>query len=139
MRHLTVEVDGVVAVAELLESNAPQTSAAVWGSLPITAVLSHTKWSGSACAFHTDSDALRAVSSFERPVCSIYPGTLAARPDRDELILSYGPSEYRSDLGVEYVTRIARLVDNAEPLLAVLSRMHSQGNKRIIVRRKSDS
>jgi len=136
MRHITIEVDGVRAVAELLETNAPRATAALWESLPLTTILSHTKWSGAVCGFEVATEHMRDVPALEHPVCSIYPGTLVARPDRSEVLLSYGQSEYRSNLGVEYGTRVGRLVENAEPLLAVLGRMHSQGDKQIHIRQQ---
>jgi hypothetical protein len=71
----------------------------------------------------------------EHPVCSIYPGTLLARPDQGEVLISYGAAEYRSVLGVEYGTRLGRLVGNRDALLAVLARMHDKGDKRIVIRR----
>lgn len=135
MKEIAIEVDGVTAVAELLESNAPRAAAAFWQALPISSTLSPTKWSGRACVFQLRSGPL-SVPGLEHPVCSLYPGTLAVRPDRNEVLISYGASEYRSELGVEYLTRIGRLVENADALLAVLSRMHDEGDKPISLRRK---
>ena len=137
MKQIDIEVEGVVGVAELLESNAPRTVAAFWDSLPISATLSHVKWSGRACRFEVPEKALAKASEQEHPVCSIYPGTLATRSDHGEVLLSYGPSEYRSDLGVEYVTRIGRLVENQDAIRKVLAGMHSDGDKQIVVRRRS--
>jgi hypothetical protein len=137
MKEIAIEVDGVVGVAELLESTAPQTAAAFWQSLPISAKLTHTKWAGRACSFELRSVPLAPVRALEHPVCSIYPGTLAVRPDRGEAVLSYGPSEYRTELGTEYLTRVGRMVENKQALLGVLARMHDDGDKQITLRRKS--
>jgi hypothetical protein len=90
-------------------------------------------WSGRACGFRLP--ALAAAGELEHPVCSIYPGTLLARPDRGEVLMSYGAAEYRSVLGVEYGTQLGRLVGNRDTLLAVLARMHDEGDKRIVIRR----
>jgi hypothetical protein len=133
MKKVEVEVDGVIAQAELAEDNAPHTTAAFWASLPITARMTHTKWSGWACGWNVDG--LRSVSGLEHGVCSIYPGTLVARPDQGEVLLAYGPSEYRSVLGVQYATRIGRLVTNEAALLKVLAKMHDEGDKTIAIRR----
>jgi hypothetical protein len=38
-------------------------------------------------------------------------------------------------LGVEYGTQLGRLVGNRDALLAVLARMHDEGDKRIVIRR----
>ena len=136
MKRVEIEVDGVVAEAELVEDYAPRTTAAFWDALPLTARLRHTKWSGRASEFSVER--LRSVVGLEHGVCSIYPGTLIARPERAEVLFSYGAAEYRSVLGVEYGTRIARLVKNQSTMLAVLERMHDEGDKTITVRRAGE-
>ena len=133
MKRIEIEIDGVAAEGELNEAGAPRATAALWAALPIAARLEHTKWSGRACGFQLPG--LAAAGALEHPVCSIYPGTLLARPDRGEVLISYGAAEYRSTLGVEYGTRIGRLVGNRDALLAVLARMHDEGDKRVIIRR----
>ena len=132
MKRVEVEIEAVVVTAELNEAGAPRATAALWGALPIEAQLEHTKWLGWACGFRP---ALAAGSELERPVCSIYPGILLARPGRGEVLISYGAAEYRSVRGVEYGTRLGRLVGNRDALLAVLARMHDEGDKRIVIRR----
>jgi hypothetical protein len=139
MRHVTIEIEAVTAVAELLDANAPLAAEAFWQSLPINSTLTHTKWSGAACRFEVSSAALSSVPNLEHAVCSIYPGTIAVRPDRGEVLLSYGPSEYRSALGVEYLTRVAHLVGDHEALLSLLGRVSVEGNKRIRVSRGQDT
>ena len=133
MKKVEIEVDGVVAEAELAEDQAPRATAAFWDALPVTARLTHTKWSGRATTFTVER--LRSVTVHEHGVCSIYPGTLIAAPDRGEVLFGYGAAEYRSVLGVEYGTRIARLVRNQAALLEVLARMHDEGDKSITIRR----
>ncbi len=137
MKRIEIEIGGVVAEAELLEANAPRATAALWAALPVEAPMTHANWSGRACGLTMDS--LKSVGELEHPVCSIYPGTLLARPDRGELLLSYGAAECRSALGVEYGTRIARLVKNQEAMLAQLARMHDEGDKIVRIRRAAGS
>lgn len=133
MKRIEIELEGVVAVAELLEDVAPRATAAVWDSLPLATTMTHSKWSGRACVLTVKG--LSALPGLEHAVCSIYPGTLVARPDKGEVLLSYGAAECRSALGVEYCTRIGRLVSNQPALLAVLSRMHDEGDKEVRIRR----
>lgn len=133
MKRIEIEIEGVVAEAQLNEAGAPRATAALWDALPIEARLEHSIWSGWACELLLPS--LSAVRELEHPVCSIYPGTLVARPDRGEVLISYGAAEYRSVLGVEYGTRIGRVVQNRDALLDVLARMHDEGDKRITIRR----
>jgi hypothetical protein len=133
MKKIAIEIEGVAAEAELFDDLAPRATAALWAALPVEARLQHSKWSGRACELALPS--LAPAGGLEHPVCSIYPGTLVARPDRGELLLSYGAAEYRSALGVEYATRIGRLTGNSDALMAVLGRMHDEGDKTIRIRR----
>ena len=103
MKRVEIEIEGVVAGSELNEAGAPRATAALWDALPIEAGIEHSIWSGRACELRLPS--LFAARELEHPVCSIYPGTLIARPDRGQALISYGAAEYRSVLGVEYGTR----------------------------------
>ena len=135
-RRVRLEVEGVQAVAELYEELSPRTTAAFWESLPIEEALIPAKWSGQACFFHPGSGPLREVRELESPVCSIYPGTLVVRPGGSEALIAYGASEYRWAIGTDYVTRVARIVDNGPAFLQVLARTHDEGEKRIRVTRE---
>ena len=134
-RRVRLEVDGVAAIAELLEALSPRTTEAFWQTLPIQVTLTAAKWSGQACLFHPADGPLRAIDALESPVCSIYPGYLVARPRGSELLIAYGPAEYRWHLGTDYVTRVARVVDNGAELRRVLARTHDEGDKRITITR----
>lgn len=134
-RRIRLEVDGVTAIAELLEALSPSTTDAFWQTLPIETILTHAKWSGQACLFDPGEGPLRGIDSLENPVCSIYPGHLVARPRGSELLIAYGPAEYRWHLGTDYVTRVARVVDNGAELRRVLARMHDEGDKGITITR----
>jgi hypothetical protein len=134
-RRIRLGVDGVAATAELLEALSPRTTEAFWQTLPIETTLTHAKWSGQACFFHPGDGPLREIDSLENPVCSIYPGYLVARPRGSELLIAYGPAEYRWHLGTDYVTRVARVVDHGPELRRVLARMHDEGDKRITISR----
>ena len=133
MKKIEIEIDGVVAVAELLEEMAPRATAVFWDSVPLVTRMTYSKWSGRACGFTLNS--LESAQGPEHAVCSIYPGTLVARPDKGEVLLSYGAAEYRSALGVGYCTRIGKLVSNQHAMLAVLARMHDEGDKTVKIQR----
>jgi hypothetical protein len=110
---------------------------AFWESLPIETTLSAAKWSGSACYLHPESAPLRAVTTNEAPVASIYPGYLVARPGGSELLIAYGPAEYRWAIGTDYTTRVARLRERDSALLKVLARTHDEGDKTVTITRAS--
>ena len=132
-RRIKLTVDGVEAVAELQEDLSPVATAAFWEALPIEKTLVAAKWSGRACFIHPGEGPLRAVESLENPVTSIYPGYVVMRPRGSEVLISYGESEYRWAVGTDYVTRIARIVENRAPFLAVLARTHDEGDKQITI------
>jgi hypothetical protein len=134
-RRIRLGVDGVTAIAELLETLSPRTTEALWQTLPIETTLTPAKWSGQACFFDPGDGPMRGIDALESPVCSIYPGYLVARPRGSELLIAYGPAEYRWHLGTDYVTRVARVVDNGAELRRVLARMHDEGDKRITITR----
>lgn len=128
--NLGVEINGVVGQAELLDALAPATAAALRGALPLTGTLRHSRWSGWAGHFQLPSIEWQ-TQELEHPVCSLYPGTIAVRPDQNELVISYGTAEYRSALGVEYVTRVGRLTIGRDELLKALAAMHSAGDAQL--------
>ncbi len=133
-RRIIFEVEGVEAAAELQEELSPKTTEAFWNALPLDTTLMHAKWSGEVCFFRP-GPGLAGITELENPVTSIYPGTLVMRPRGTEALMAYGTGEYRWGIGVDYTTRLAKLVDNEETFLAVLRRMHEEGEKRIRVRR----
>ncbi len=135
-RRIRLEVDGVVAIAELYEALSPRMAGAFWEALPLEATLHHCKWSGQACFFHPEPGPMASVTELEYPVCSIYPGVVVARPSGSEILIAYGPAEYRWHIGVDYTTPIARIIENRDAFLSVLARMHDEGDKSISVQRE---
>lgn len=134
-RGLRLEVGGVAAVAELSDDLSPKMAEAFWATLPIETTLSHGKWSGSACFFQPADGPMRVVTALEYPICSIYPGVLVARPGGSEVLISYGPAEYRWAIGTDYTTPVAKIVEGREAFLKALARMHDEGDKVIVIRR----
>jgi hypothetical protein len=135
-RRIRLEVDGVAAVGELLDDLSPQMAEAFWQSLPVETTVSHAMWSGAACYYDTGESPMRAVRELEYPVCSIYPGTVVARPGGGEIMVSYGAAEYRSAVGTDYLTPIAKLVENRKDFLNMLSRVHDEGDKPLKIRQE---
>ena len=133
-RRIVFEVEGVRAVAELQEDLSPKSTAAFWDALPMERTLMHAKWSGEV-SFFRPGPGLAKITELESPVTSIYPGTLVMRPGGSEALMAYGVGEYRWGIGTDYTTRLARIVENAGPFLAVLRRMHDEGEKQIKVTR----
>jgi hypothetical protein len=66
--------------------------------------------------------------------CSIYPGMVMLRRDRNALEISYGPAESRSAAGVEYGLAIGRLGPDGRELMARLASSHQVGELRGSIR-----
>lgn len=139
-RRIDVQVDDVTARFILREDLAPQTTAALWETLPIETHIRHGKLSGDACYFGVTRGPLAAlVEQPELPVTSIYKGWIVAFPSpargQTELLVSYGVAEYRWPTGRRYVTPVAELEGTGDVLFDILRRTQIEGEKRIIIRR----
>ena len=134
-RRIGIEVDGVKAVATLHDDVCPKAAEAFWQTLPISATLTQSFWSGQACEFAPGGAALAKVTEMEEPVCSIYPGTIAVDAKEGTALISYGPAEYRTDLGTQYLSRVARIVEGRAELLKKIASLHDVGAKLIKVTR----
>ena len=135
-RRITLEMEGVVAEAELYDDLSPKTAEAFWKALPVATPILTSKWCGAAGTFRPAAPSLGAVTELENPVCSIYPGTLVVRPGGGEALIAHAASEYRSATGPDYVTRVARIVENRPAFLARVARLRDEGKKQITIRRK---
>lgn len=134
IRTIRVVVGTTEARAVLDADVSPKASEIFWNALPIRARLSHAKWSGHAAFFMPKDDALRGIE-LESPVCSIYPGTIVARPGGTEILMAYGPAEYRWATGTDYVTRLAHVVEGLSAFRDSLRRMHDAGDTDIVIER----
>ena len=140
---LTFVDEGVSAVAELLEDQAPKTCAAVLAALPQTNEAHHATYSGSEVAFILDRDL--GVGK-ENATSKVIPGDLAyTRFEGGEL---WGFPDTFSELcwfydrdavpsmpdGPVSVNIFGRFVENFPEFAAVCRRMRREGVKRVQVR-----
>ena len=142
-RRIEVEVEGAKAEFELRDDLAPQTTAALWESLPIETSIRHGKLSGSACFIDVEHEPIASIAADpELPVTSIYKGWIVAFPAPSmgftELLISYGVAEYRWPTGRKLVTPVAELQGDGSALFDVLQRTHSEGEKSVVVRRSGE-
>lgn len=139
MKRIELDVDGVVAEADLMESTSPKAVEAFWDSLPVERTLITAKWSGDVVAFHPKLPALEGIDTLESPVTSIYPGAIVMRPRGTEILIGFGVGEYRWAIGVDYTTRLAQVTTNRAAFLAAVAAVHDKGSANIQIRRKEDS
>jgi hypothetical protein len=142
-RRIEVEVEGAKAEFELRDDLAPQTTAALWESLPIETSIRHGKLSGSACYLDVEHGPIAGIAAEpELPVTSIYKGWIVAFPAPSmgftELLISYGVAEYRWPTGRKLVTPVAELLGDGAALFDALGRTHSEGEKSVAIRRSGE-
>jgi hypothetical protein len=134
-KKIELSLDGVTAVAELHETEAPKTAQKIWDALPIEETLRHVRWSGSAGYILADS--LRDPKFPLENRTSFYtPGTLNLRPEHGEVAISYGPAQARDPRGNAWATHFATLEGNASAFLQAVARVQHEGKKQLVIRRK---
>jgi hypothetical protein len=135
--------EGVSAVAELLEEQAPMTCAAVLELLPQLQEANHAVYSGSEVAYLLDR---YVVIPRENSTTKVIPGDVAYTYFEGGVY--YGIPEGFSELcwfydrdavpsmpdGPVPVNIFARIVEGADLFYAVCRRMRREGNKRVAVR-----
>ena len=141
--RITFVDEGVSAVAELLEEQAPRTCAAVLAALPQTGEAHHATYSGSEVAFILDRD---LGVGRENATSKVIPGDLAYTrfdggvmwgfpDDFAELCWFYDRDAVPSmPDGPVPVNIIGRFVEGFAAFAAVCRRMRREGVKRIEIR-----
>ncbi len=137
-KRMRLETGGVVAEAELLDENAPKAAEAFWSMLPMERKLISAKWSGDVGVVHPGDGPVRDVAELENPVTSIYPGAIVMRPRGSEILIGYGVGEYRWAVGVDYTTRIGKIVTNRQAFFAQVAKTGDQGPSTITISRVED-
>ena len=136
MRHLTVEIDGVKAGAELWDDRAPKTVAALLRRLPLDDRTIHVRWSGAA--WRTEKNYPLAIGEVENRATWLEPGHIIYYDDpRYELYkvaFIYGTSQWRDHKGEIYVARIGRVTESLDAFVKASEQVLFEGPKRITVR-----
>ena len=139
-RRVELEVEGVTAIARLLEDEAPGTVERFWNVLPVEQTLRHVSWAGNAAFIR-----LVELDDPDFPLenrVSFYPvGSLNYRPENVEVAMAYGQAQARTLLGHGgnlWANNFGVLEGDARPFLEMLERTQSDGAKRLTIRRKED-
>ena len=120
--------------AELFANEAPLAVDIFLKALPLKVKLkSHSNWSGRCSTF--DLPGGQKVDKIEAPVCSLYPGYLALRPDWGVVEIGYDAAELRSETGREYGCLIGRMIgEGVDDFLIFLDAMHyTEGDQTLTI------
>ena len=137
-RMIELEVEGVTAVARLLDDQAPQTVKRIWEMLPIEETLRHVAWAGEAAWISIHALTTANIPD-ENRVSFYHPGMVNCRPESGEIAMSYGQAQARTLLGHGgniYANHFANLEGDFQAFLGVLERTHMEGAKRLTIRQK---
>jgi hypothetical protein len=123
MTRIEIDVDGDAFTAELLETEAPETTAALRELLPHSSTLMHVRWSGHATWINIDEVDLPELP---RENHTVYPsrGDILLYPgyrNDQEILLPCGPTCFKSPAGELAGNHVAD-VDATRAELAELER-----------------
>ncbi len=132
MKKLSIEIDGKVFTANLLEKDAPNTCSFILKNLPLEGELIHCSWSGEgAFSYFKMSD----QGPLENQ--SIYgsAGEIFYYPPQNELMLIYGKAHFRFRDGELAANLFARIDDlHLADFIETVSRLQREGVKSITVK-----
>lgn len=138
-KRIRITLDGVEAVAQLNEADAPETIAKLWAALPISERLRHVRWSGDAGYLMVARLADRTQPTENR--VSFYPaGAVMFRPDHGEIAFSYGQAQARDHMQVAgWACHLGTLETNVAAFLDKVRETRAQGGKPIRLEREAEA
>jgi hypothetical protein len=136
-KRIELEVEGVTAVARLLDDQAPNTVNRFWEALPIEQKLRHVRWGGNA-AYILEPRLKDPSFAVENRVSSYIPGRIAYKPEHGEFAISYAEAQARSLSGNGWATYFADFEGEYAPFLGMMQRTQREGAKQLVIRRKED-
>ncbi len=141
MRRIEIELDGVVAVARLLEDQAPRACQALWDYLPIHDRTIHVGWSGSAWRTEKNYQVYPQNDPRENLVTELKAGDIIyhanfAIPNL-KFGFAYGLAKWLAPYGeLLPVDLIGKIEENLDPFVAVCEKILFEGPKNVVIRRK---
>jgi hypothetical protein len=134
-------LSGVTATATLLEDKAPVACALLWDLLPIETRAIHAFWAGRAWRTEANLPLRDRVTVVENPAgnTDLAPGDICLfihdRLPLEKLFMAYGESRWPH----ANVSRVARVDENLEALVAASRRVLYEGAKTLVIRRAADA
>jgi hypothetical protein len=137
MRRIRIDLDGVVAEAELFEDKAPKTCARLWDTLPITDRALQTRWSG--MAWRTEKNYLLKVGEVENPRGVLAAGDIIYYDDPGNDLfkvgVAYGEALWRDLHATHPVALVGRVVSNLDAFVKASERCLYEGARPLRITR----
>ena len=138
MRMIELEIEGVTALARLLDDGAPRTCQALWDILPFESLVTHSRWSGSRLhtRTHPELDIGPVDYPFiENPSAYQAPGDVVIWPLDNELMVIYSPGKFQR-MGQHWpVTHVASIEGDMAQFADKIERLQWDGARKLIIRR----
>jgi|SoiMethySBSTD1v2_1073268.scaffolds.fasta_scaffold209514_2 hypothetical protein len=137
-RYIEVEVEGVTAVARLLDDKAPGTSQRLWDALPVQLTLRHLSWAGEG-AFVRIEKLQDPDFPLENRLSFYMPGTICYRPENVEVVFCYRQCQARTLVGRNgnlYANHFASFEEPYDKILQIFENTHEEGAKQLTIRRR---
>jgi hypothetical protein len=138
MVEIEIEIEGVIAVATLLE-DAPRTCEEILKVLPIESEAFHNYWAGEGI-FIPETHSQK-IKSLNIPIenRTVYPsrGDVAfSTPGFKEINIIYGRGQFRGPNGDQPNNIFATITQNLVGFQKVCKKIHLEGTKNIVIRKR---
>ncbi len=139
-KRIKIQVDNVVAEAELFEDKAPLTTAALWQALPIEDRTIQTRWSGDAWRTEGNYELRPAGAPVENVAERLSPGDIIFYPGHEhDLIkvgIAYGQAQWLAPFMEPIdVAHIGHIDTNLEGFVERCSRLIFEGPMTVRIER----
>jgi len=139
-RQIELDLDGVSAVAHLLDETAPQTTRALWDALTLTGSVTNTKWSGQMLRFWGKEGALGEtpirLTAPENGQVLHWPGYVYYHPQYRGIRVCYGQAQQSGPTSVSTLTPVAKITGDWSAFLDKAKAIMFEGAKTMTIRRK---
>jgi len=139
-RKIVLEFErGGRLIADLLDTDAPDTAEAFWKKLPMRELCEHAKFSGFVISILPDLDVHKAENS---RAIGVLPGQILFNPHlnnatwhKREIGIVYGVAAMRDSFGYAPFNLVANIVDDLDLLREIGVRIHHEGREYLEVKR----
>lgn len=139
-RKIVLEFErGGRLVADLLDTDAPDTAEALWKKLPMREMCEHAKFSGFVLSLLPDLDVNKAENS---RAIGVLPGQILFNPHlnnstwhKREISIVYGVAAMRDSFGYAPCNLVANITEGLDLLREIGIRIHHEGREHVEIKR----
>jgi hypothetical protein len=137
MSNIELNLEGVTAVARLLEKEAPKTCQALWSVLPFEDMVIHSHCSGGRLHTTNHPKLNLATSGYplvENPSAYQGPGDVVVWTATSEITVCYSPGQFRWMGNTWVTTKVAVIEGDMSDFARKMERLQWEGSKKLVIR-----